>query len=51
MPVLTILVIIGLILLWFLLSPLFARIGSFVSKIVNNVMTEKINDNEEKEKK
>jgi|GEM_PF-2708986 len=42
MPVLMILVIIGLLILWFLLSPFFTEIGSFVYKIIKNSVTEEI---------
>ena len=49
MPVLTILIVVGLIILWFLLSPLFSRIGSFVYKLFTNATTEEINNKEEKE--
>lgn len=47
-----ILVIIGMIILWFLLSPLFSKIGEFVTNIINKVFsTDEINNNEEKETK
>lgn len=44
-----ILLIIGLIILWFLLSPLFSKIGLFVSNILNNLMTDEIDNKKEKE--
>lgn len=50
MPVFFILVLIGLIILWFLLSPLFVKIGEFVINIINK-STDEINNNEEKETK
>ena len=37
MSVFFILVLIGLIILWFLLSPLFEKIGKFVINIINKV--------------
>lgn len=50
MPVFFILVLIGLIILWFLLSPLFVKIGEVVINIINKVFsTDEINNNEEKE--
>ena len=52
MPVFFILVLIGLIIFWFLLSPLFERIGEFIINIINKVFsTDEINNNEEKETK
>ena len=53
MPVFFILVLIGLIILWFLLSPLFSKIGEFVTNVINKVFSadEINNDNEEKETK
>ena len=51
MPVFFILVLIGLIILWFLLSPLFVKVGEFVINIINKVSTDEINNNEEKETK
>lgn len=52
MSVFFILVLIGLIILWFLLSPLFEKIGKFVINIINKVfLTDEINNNEEKETK
>lgn len=52
MPVFFILVILGLIILWFLLSPLFEKIGEFVTNVINKVFsTDEINNNEEKETK
>lgn len=52
MPVFFILVLIGLIILWFLLSPLFVKIGEFVINIINKVFsTDEINNNEKKETK
>ena len=53
MSVFFILVLIGLIILWFLLSPLFEKIGKFVINVINKVFsTDEINnDNEEKETK
>ena len=53
MPAFFILVIIGMIILWFLLSTLFSKIGEFVTNIINRVFsTDEINnDNEEKETK
>ena len=53
MLVFFILVLIGLIILWFLLSPLFVKIGDFVINIINKVFsTDEINNNnEEKETK
>lgn len=52
MPVFFILVLIGLIILWFLLSPLFEKIGKFVINVINKVFsTDEINNNEEKETK
>ena len=50
MPVLMILVIIGLLILWFLLSPFFTKIGSFVYKIIKNSVTEEINKDEKETK-
>lgn len=50
MPVLTILIVVGLIILWFLLSPLFSKIGSFVYKLFTNATTEKINKKEKETK-
>lgn len=52
MPVFFILFLIGLIILWFLLSPLFVKIGEIVINVINNVFsTDKINNKEEKETK
>lgn len=52
MSVFFILVLIGLIILWFLLSPLFEKIGKFVINVINKVFsTDEINNNEEKETK
>ena len=50
MPVLMILVIIGLLILWFLLSPFFTEIVSFVYKIIKNSVTEEINKDEKETK-
>jgi hypothetical protein len=51
MPVFFILIILGLIILWFLLSPLFEKIGKFVINVINKVFSTEINNNEEKETK
>lgn len=52
MSVFFILVLIGLIILWFLLSPLFEKIGKLVINVINKVFsTDEINNNEEKETK
>ena len=50
MPVLMILVIIGLLILWFMLSTFFTKIGSFVYKIIKNSVTEEINKDEKETK-
>lgn len=50
MSVLMILVIIGLLILWFLLSPFFTKIGSFVYKIIKNSVIEEINKDEKETK-
>ena len=50
MSVLMILGIIGLLILWFLLSPFFTEIGSFVYKIIKNSVTEEINKDEKETK-
>mgnify|MGYP004495657435 CR=1 FL=1 len=47
MEALFILISIGAILLWFLLSPLFEKIGKFTDKIIKNAVTEKIETNED----
>lgn len=47
MEALFILIAIGAILLWFLLSPLFEKIGKFTDKTIKNAVTEKIESNEE----
>ena len=47
MEALFILIVIGAILLWFLLSPLFEEIGKFTDKTIKNAVTEKIETNEE----
>ncbi len=53
MPVFFILFLIGLIILWFLLSPLFVKIGELVINVINKVFStdEIINNKEEKETK
>jgi hypothetical protein len=52
MPVFFILFLIGLIILWFLLSPLFVKIGEIVINVINKVFsTDEINNKEEKETK
>lgn len=52
MPVFFILVFIALIVLWFLLSPLFSKIGELIINKMNKVFsTDEINNNEEKETK
>ena len=44
MSALTILTVIALILVWFLISPFFTKIGKFVNKSFKNALTE---ENEE----
>lgn len=51
MPVFFILVLIGLIILWFLLSPLFNKIGNSVTDKMNKVFsTDEIEKNNKSEK-
>lgn len=49
MSALTILIVIALILVWFLISPFFTKIGKFVNKSFKNALTEE--KEEEKETK
>lgn len=49
MSALTILIVIALILVWFLISPFFTKIGEFVNKSFKNALTEE--DEKEKETK
>lgn len=49
MSALTILIVIALILIWFLISPFFTKIGKFVYKNFKNALTEE--DEKEKETK
>lgn len=49
MSALTILIVIALILVWFLISPFFTKIGEFVNKSLKNALTEE--KEEEKETK
>ena len=52
MIVFFILVFIGSLILWFLLSPLFSKIGELIIDKMNKVFsTDEINNNEEKETK
>lgn len=52
MPVFFILVIIGMIILWFLLSPVFGKIGELIIKRLNGIFsTDEINNKKEKESK
>jgi hypothetical protein len=51
MPVFSILIILGLIILWFLLSPLFNKIGNSVTNKMNEVFsTDEIKENNKSEK-
>lgn len=48
--VLVVLIIIGMFLLWLLLSPCFSKIGQAIIKLFSILTTDNINDKEEKEK-
>ena len=50
MPALVLLILIGIVIIWFLLSPFFTEIGSFVYKIIKNSVTEEINKDEKETK-
>lgn len=51
MPVFSILILIALIIAWFLLSPLFDKIGNSVTNKMNEVFsTDEINKNNKSEK-
>lgn len=50
MPALVLLILIGIVIIWFLLSPFFDKIGSFVIRKINGITAdENKNNKEEKE--
>ena len=49
MIALWLLCVITLIILWFLLSPMFGRIGGFIINMITQIGDDEINNNEEKE--
>lgn len=51
MPTLVLLILFGIVLIWFLLSPLFSKIGSFVIKKTDGIMTDEDKNNKEEKKK
>lgn len=47
MPALVLLILIGIVIIWFLLSPFFDKIGSFVIRKINGITADENKNNKE----